>query len=225
MEDEITFQLVLDPDLRRTMEDPLFTDFQMIIGEDKRVYPVNLTFFSMFSITMREYFKKVKNDGVMIEKVELPEIDHNEFRIVHHLITRGKTIIHKAKILGALRMATFFKINTLMNFLTDYVERNEEYIDKIDIFLFSFESKSTYLYALSTSRVAQMGEEPFLSEKLHRYFSEEAFKKLLSRIMSRRTPELESPRGRQAPRYHPMGPLPARDAAQSQGEKGWELLT
>lgn len=182
MEDELVFQLVNDPDLRKTMEDPLFTDFYLIIGEEKSVYPINLTFFSMFSLTIREFLKKFKNDGVVIEKAEYPQVSSLDFRIVHHLMTRGKATLQKHNIMGALKMASFFKINTLMNFLVDYVERNEDYIDKMDLFLFAFEANSKYLFSLAAGRVIDMGEEPFFNDKLPEIFSEEALKKLLSNL-------------------------------------------
>ena len=43
-------------------------------------------------------------------------------------------------------MATFFEIEVLQRFLVDYVERNEDYMDRLDLFLFAYESGSSYLY-------------------------------------------------------------------------------
>lgn len=182
MEDELLFQLVSDNDLRRTMENPIFNDFSVFTGQEKTMFPLNLTFASLFSLTFREFLSKIKNNSVIIDRAEYPMIQTLDFKIVHQLFTRGKVIIYKGNIIGALKMATFFRINVLLNFLVDYVEQNENYIDQLDLFIFAFESNSKFLYNLATHRVADLGEVPFFSEKLPMYFSEEALKKLLSKL-------------------------------------------
>jgi len=122
---------------------------------------------------------QVKTKLISIDRVEYPMIDPLDFKIVHYLLTRGKVIIMKHQILGALKMATFFRINSLLIFVVNYVEANENYIDRLDLFLFAFEANSDYLYSLAKNRVTDMGEAPFFSEKIPKYFSEDAFKRLL----------------------------------------------
>lgn len=187
-EDEIEFELVRDDYFRETMEDPLFMDFYIIVGKEKSVFSVNITFFSMFSTRMRDVLRKIRNENSLTESVEFPQISPNDFKVLHELLTRGRITITREKILGTLKMATFFDIGVLLRFLVDYVERNEEYIDRLDLFLFSYESRSRYLYNIALGRIKDMGELPFLSEKLTMYFSEEALVKLISTLPLPRNP-------------------------------------
>ncbi len=182
LDDEIEFALVNDEGFKQTMEDPLFMDYYIVVGKEKAVFSVNITFFAMFSSKIRELFRKLRNENSISESVEYPQIFVDDFKILHELLTRGKIIINRQNILGTLKMATFFEIEVLLKFLVDYVERNEEYIDRLDLFLFSYESRSRYLYNIALARIKDMGELPFLSEKLTKYFSEEALIKMISRI-------------------------------------------
>ena len=167
-EEELIFELIRDPELKKTMKDALFSDFYVLvgIGLDKKHFPINLTMAAMFSLTFREFLVKIKNQSVVAGWVEYPMVDSQDFKIVYNLLTRGNVIKRKAEILGALKMASFFQISTLMTFLVDFIERNEDFIDMMDLFLFSFEANSQNLYSLAKHRVTDMGEAPFFSEHI-----------------------------------------------------------
>lgn len=181
--EELLFELICDPELKTTMQDSLFTDFVVIVGNTggEMQYPLNLTLASIFSLKFREFLAKIKNHSTRIDRAYFPMVSSRDFKIVHSLLNRGKVLLIRDNMLGALKMASFFQIATLMNFLVDYVEKNEDYIDRMDLFLFAFEADSKYLYSLAKHRVTEMGEAPFFSDKIPRYFSEEALKRLLSK--------------------------------------------
>lgn len=176
---EVEYILINDPQLKRVMEDPILMDFFVIIGEDKSTFSLNLTMFAVFSSKMREYLREKRRKNSIEDKVEFPELSKVDFAFLHELLTRGRLLINQSNILAVLKMAIFFEIDCLLDFLIDFVEKNEDYIDRLDFFLFAYEANSKYLYSLASNRIQEMGELPFLSDKIAAYFSEKALIKLL----------------------------------------------
>lgn len=183
-DEELTFELIKDPNLYKILREPLFNDFVLVIGKDQTPFSINLNYYSLFSSRLRELYRQKKNENNLVESVSYPQLFPGDFKYYYDLMTRGNVKINPKNIVGILKMATFFDMKVLLDFLIDFVERNSDYIDRLDMFLFSIESKSKYLSELACKRVTELGEVPFLSDKLAHYFSEESLAILLSRLQS-----------------------------------------
>ena len=181
-EEEIEFRLINDPHLKVTMEDPMFTDFYIVTGAEKTSYSVNLTLFSLFSVRVKDLMKKSLAEHKPIERIHYNNIKSLDFKLIHTLFSTGEVVFKRSNVLNLLRLCNFFEIRVLTEFLIEFIENNENFIDKLELFLFALESNSKYLMNIALNRIHEMDEEPFFSDRISKSFSEEALKKLLSKM-------------------------------------------
>ena len=174
------YVLITDPNYKNVITEIIYTDVLFKVGENNSRFNTNLCIFSLFSKRIRKVMKDSFKNGTPVEELEFKEIDADDFSLLHELIIKGQIKVVPKNALSLLRMGTFFEIDCLVNFLTKMIEEDIEFLESVDLFIFSFESQRKSLIATARKRIRELREAPFFSESLEKYISMGAFESLLS---------------------------------------------